>query len=63
MSDEDPSKKAPTDAGGSIESGSLSAKALEELEERLMKKILDRVSQREDDPGEGTSKGPDVRGK
>ena len=56
MIDQDPSKKA----GRSADSGSLS---LEELEERLMKKILDCVSPSEDDPGKDTSKGTDVRGK
>ena len=56
MSDGDRAKTATTEADGSGKSGELSAKALEELEERLVKKILDRVSPR-DDPGEGTSKG------
>ena len=36
--------------------GTPSKKALEELEERLVQRILRRVSQ--SDPGEGTSKGP-----
>ena len=40
--------------GEESETAGLSAKALEELEERLVKKILSQVSS--DDPGEGSSK-------
>ena len=40
--------------GEELETARLSAKALEELEERLVNKILSRVSS--EDPGEGSSK-------
>ena len=62
MSDSDPPPPTdPKDGDGWLESKGLSARALEELEERLVKKILNRISQV--DPREGTSKGTEERGK
>ena len=57
MSDEDSGPKDPKKTEETLGSEILAgvpAKALEELEERLVKRILSRVAP--DDPGEGPSK-------
>ena len=50
----DPKPKDLKDGPESELTAGVSAKALEELEERLVKRILSRVAP--DDPGEGSSK-------
>ena len=52
--DSDPKDPKPKDPKDSELTTGVSAKALEEMEERLVKRILSRVAP--DDPGEGSSK-------
>ena len=52
--DSDPKGPKPKDPKDSELTTGVSAKALEEMEERLVKRILSHVTP--DDPGEGSSK-------